>query len=185
MRRGRLPFGRMSYLLIAGPALSLFLGAGPCPVPEATAASDPMVNYAVYQRVADTDKLGANIPVSAMSGDGNRLAFIGVKPDKRFFLYTMNADGTGLNEIPLTMLEGRAIAELAISRDGGRVFLNTGGLGSRLYVAEGGSVKMILDGAKHKGFEILERIQCTADGRFLYFLNRQGYGGDLWKVAHD
>ena len=144
------------------------------------------ISYAVYKCVVDTDSLRANITHSALSGNGQRIVFSGVKCEtKELALYTVNVNDGYLNEIPLPNLEGRGISELAINKDGSRIFFNTGGLKARLYTVKGSNVTMLFDAASNSEFVMIEQIQCTADGNELYFLNRGGYSGDIWKIMQD
>ena len=146
------------------------------PTPTATEPPVPseIVFRAVYDRVVDSNDLGGGLQVSAMSGDGSRLAFHGRREeDNSPAAYTVAADGSDLQAVSLpagiTSLSG-----VSLSGNGARAFFCAPD--QRMVIeAAGGSATTIPVGLR------CQRPAATADGAFVYFWDG---GRGVWRLAH-
>lgn len=134
--------------------------------------------YGVYDRLADTDSHKVNINHAALSGDGNKLVFSGVDIDNaNLILYTVNADGSDLTIIPVPS-EIQGIDDLVINKDGSRIFFS--GRWS-IYNVEDRTLTQILDTNDYPEINAVKKIQTTADGEYVYFMEDRD---DLWRLRH-
>jgi hypothetical protein len=145
--------------------------------------------YAIYDQLADDEGIGANITYSAMSGDGEKLIFSGwVDATDTPVLYTVDADGSDLTQIPLPDLDGRGVEELTIDQDGSRAFFRAVktpfGATDWVYKVEGGTATKIFQTADYAEIASAAKIQTTADGESVYFLDSGINGSGVWRVGH-
>jgi hypothetical protein len=144
--------------------------------------------YATYQRAVTAEAAGLQFILrSALAAHGGKL--VGVGPEKttnKLQFFTANADGSGLTPIPLPDLENRGFGSMAVSHDGGRIFFSTGGGGQseHIYKIESGAVTRIFDTWPAK-LASARALRCTADGEQVFFYDRAGYSGDIYRINHD
>jgi hypothetical protein len=145
--------------------------------------------YAIYDQLANDGSIGANITYSAMSGDGEKLIFSGwIDATNTPVLYTVDADGSDLTQIPLPDLDGRWVEELTIDQDGSRAFFRAVkipfGATDWVYKVEGGTATKIFQTTDYAEIASAAEIQTTADGEYVYFLDSGINDRDVWRVGH-
>lgn len=145
--------------------------------------------YAIYDRLADDDSIGAHLTHSAMSGDGEKLIFAGwIYATNTPVLYTVDADGSNLTQISLPNLDGRSVEGLTIDQDGSRAFFRASkvphGATAWVYKVEGGTATKIFQTADSAEIDSAETIQTTANGEYVYFLDDGVNDNDVWRVGH-
>ncbi len=171
-------------------------------LPASAAVQNPRVNlahspaspstssftfYAIYDRLADDDNIGAHLTHSAMSGDGEKLIFSGwIDATDTPVLYTVDADGSNQTQISLPNLNGNWIIDLTIDRDGSRAFFmaGQGAHHHEIYKVEGGTVARIFRAADASEIATADTIQTTANGEYVYFLDDGVNDNDVWRVGH-
>lgn len=145
--------------------------------------------HAVYRPIVEGADLGATITRLALSGDGRTVWVAGWADARRAaVLSRIDFEGARGQPIDLPDLDGAGIQALITDGNGSRAFFvaHRPGLASRLWKVEGGRVALALDPSAVKPpLPTVQQIQCTADGQAVYFLEAQGYSGDVWKIAHD
>jgi hypothetical protein len=176
--------------IVATILLNLLILAGlPPRVESATlqAQASSFTFYSLYDRIAGSEDLNEiGIHYAALSGDGNRLAFT-----TYHHIYTVNADGSNLAGFPEPE-DSWGIDGVAINRDGSRAFFTAPVIGTstldHLYKLEGNAITDILKVGDYAGIGSIDKIQATADGEYVYFLDERQDGvtdSDIWRVGHN
>jgi hypothetical protein len=166
--------------------------AGPVVGPTATVLDHPPAGftfYAVYKKLFSAEQSGVNVTRAVMSDDGQQILFAGTDQATGLpLLFLMRTDGSAPTPIALPDLEGRWIEELAIDYDGSHAYFRASqfpmGDTDWLFAVQNGAATRIFETAPYLGGEdpisSAERIQTTADGRAVYFRDRD----DVWMVMN-
>jgi hypothetical protein len=143
--------------------------------------------YAIYDLLLGTETSGVDFTHMVMSDDGQQILFAGAdQATGQPVLGMMRTDGSDPTFIALPDLEERWIEELAIDYDGSHAYFRATrlpvGHTDWLFAIENGTVTRIFETAPYSDDEDrideTRRIQTTADGAAVYFLDRD----DLWRV---
>ena len=154
-----------------------------------TFTPDQMQFAAVYRPLAAAKDTGFPFNHIAISDDGQTVFFAGWSRErKQAGLFRGDVETGAYKAIALSGMEGAGIQRLITNKDGSKAFFMATRPGSAglLYCFDGSQVRQILQAEKtNPRLSHIEQIQCTEDGNTVFFLDRAGYSGDVWRVGYE